>query len=96
MSADDPEIVDEINLRTAARLLDNTEPAPMACCPRDGEPLIATLEFRGAEFYCQKCGSKLGFLSPTPATWTEALQARHDELRAQYLTERASREAARG
>ncbi len=26
------------------------DPAPMACCPRDLEPLIPTLEHRGAEF----------------------------------------------
>lgn len=31
----------------------------------------------------------------TPATWTEALQARHDELREQYVADRAAREAAR-
>jgi hypothetical protein len=86
---------DRIDLSTAARLLDRSQDQPIATCPRDGEPLIATMEFDGAEFYCQKCGSKLGFLSPTPATWTEELQARHDQLRAQYEAERDSRDLER-
>lgn len=61
-------------------------PAPMACCPRcPGEvPLISTLEFRGAEFYCMECGAKVGFLSPRPVEATEALKAEHDRLRARY------------
>lgn len=38
--------------------------APIACCPRDGAPLVSTMAFSKAEFYCLDCGSHLGFLDP--------------------------------
>lgn len=67
--------------------------APMACCPTDREPLVATMEFRGAEFVCMVCGTKYGFLSAIGRPITPELQARHDELRARYETERDARKA---
>jgi hypothetical protein len=83
------EIEDRIDLGTAAKLLKGDR--PMATCPHDGEPLVSTLEFRGAEFICVVCDRRYGFLSPTPADWTPELQARHDELRVQYEAARAER-----
>lgn len=68
--------------------------APYAVCPVDGEPLVSTLEFRYAEFYCVVCKNKYGFLDPHPAEPTPELDARHAELRAQYDAERAARRAA--
>lgn len=65
---------------------------PMAGCQRDSEPLVSTMEFRGAEFYCQVCGATYGFLSPKPLTWTAERQERHDELKAAYDIERAHRD----
>lgn len=73
---------DRIDYETAVTLLQGTK--PMACCPHDGEPLICTLEFNGAEFYCVTCERTYGFLSPTPKPWTAELQARHDELEVVY------------
>lgn len=37
-----------------------------ACCPScgSGTPLISTMAFPGAEFYCLDCGDRFGFLSP--------------------------------
>lgn len=64
-------------------LMNRDEP-PMACCPEDGEPLISTFRYPGAEFVCMVCGNRLGFLSPTPKTNTPELQARHDQLRALF------------
>jgi hypothetical protein len=80
-------IEDELNMDTAARLLNRSKPAPMACCPKDGEPLISTLRWRGAEFFCMVCKTKYGFLSPTPKDVTPELQARHDELQEQFERE---------
>ena len=58
--------------------------APMATCPRDGAPLIATMAFRKAEFYCLECGARLGFLSPRPAAPTPELDARYEALKAEW------------
>lgn len=55
---------------------------------------MSTLEFKYAEFYCQVCGTKCGFLEPTAKTWTEELQKRHDELRKVYDEERKQRRLA--
>ena len=65
-----------------------------ATCRTDGEPLVSTFEFPGAEFYCVSCQRKYGFLEPVPATETPEIVARHKELRAQYLAERAERQGA--
>lgn len=56
----------------------------MATCPRDGAPLIATLVFRKAEFYCLECGARLGFLSPRAAEPTPELNARYEALQAEW------------
>lgn len=87
---------DDVNIGTALNLRNRKSDPPMACCPRDGEPLISTLEFAGAEFYCVVCRTKYGFLSPSPKDWTQELQDRHDVLREQYDTERAERREQRG
>lgn len=89
---------DRVNIATGLDLIGRKQagkPAPFACCPRDGEPLMSTFEFTGAEFYCQVCGGRFGFLSPTAKEPTPELQVRHDELRAVYDVERAQRQAAR-
>ena len=56
----------------------------MATCPRDGAPLICTLVFRGAEFYCLECGGRYGFLDPRPAEATGGLEARYASLQAEW------------
>ena len=78
------DIYDEINIETSNRLLDESKPKPVACCPTDGEPLIFTLERSGAEFHCMVCGRWFGFLSPRPADSTPELIARHAELQTQF------------
>lgn len=78
------EIDDRIDLGNALRIMDKTQPRPYACCPRDGEPLISTLERAGAEFVCVVCGSWFGFLSPKPGLPTPERAARYDELRARF------------
>jgi hypothetical protein len=76
------DVNDKINLDTAARLIGGER--PMACCPRDDEPLVSTLEFPGAEFICVVCGTKYGFLAPTPRPSTPELWARYEELKEQW------------
>lgn len=61
----------------------------IACCPRcPGDvPLISTLHFYKAEFYCLDCGGEFGFLDPSRAAnpgpeldaRLEAYQAEWDE-----------------
>lgn len=89
-------VIDELNIGTAMQLMDGKDRGepPMACCPGDDEPLIGTTEFPKAEFFCQVCGAKYGFLSPKPVAPTPELRARHAELKAQYEIERAERAAA--
>lgn len=81
------EIEDPIRIDTAVELLKGEK--PMAVCPRcqGDQPLISTLKFRGAEFICMQCRGLFGFLAPRPVKVTPELQARHDELREQFLAE---------
>jgi hypothetical protein len=74
------------NATAAATAMDliGRKKAPMAICPSDGEPLISTFKYPGAEFVCMVCGGLLGFLAPTPKEVTPELQQRHDELRAKF------------
>lgn len=88
------EIEDNIRVDTALKLIGGEK--PMATCPHDDEPLIMTLEFKGAEFICMVCERKFGFLSPKPATWTQELQDRYEVLKAQYDAERAERKRVDG
>lgn len=56
-------------------------PKPIACCPRCIEltPLISTIAFYKAEFYCLDCGGHFGFLSPKTGEPTPALNAMLDQ-----------------
>lgn len=77
---------DPVNIGTALDLIGRQregKPAPMACCPRDNEPLISTFERPGAEFLCMVCGGWFGFLAPVPGD-AEQLQARYAELLARF------------
>lgn len=66
-------------------------PAPFALCPRDREPLVATIEQAGAEFVCVVCHTYYGFLAPVAGEPTEQLAARLAELEAIFDAERAAR-----
>lgn len=60
--------------------------APMACCPRCPEPtpLISTIHFAYAEFYCLECGGHFGFLSPRAEEDTPELKAHYERLRSEW------------
>lgn len=59
-------------------------------CMRDGEPLVWTFEFPGAEYHCVVCGGLEDMFGlRAPATPTR--QARLDELTEQYQRGRAER-----
>lgn len=68
-----------------------TKTGEMRVCPKDGCPLIFTMEFPGAEYVCLDCGGTYGVLGPPRAAATPALIARHDELVERYEIERAER-----
>lgn len=61
-------------------------------CPRDGEPVVYTFEFRGAEFYCVVCDWRGGTPHYVNAPATPELAARAAELSERYERERAQRE----
>lgn len=63
---------------------DEDRGVPTACCPRDGEPLICTMERRGAEFHCMICGGWFGFLAPV-----EKYESEHPDLATRYAYLRA-------
>lgn len=84
---DNPDINDRIGLRAVGALLSRNP--VVACCPADGEPLIFTLEYAGAEFVCAACDQKFGYLAPEPKAETPELLARLKILRAQYGRARA-------
>ena len=73
------------SFRTFPMRKPGTEP-PYACCSRDGEPLIATVEFPGAEFVCAVCGVKYGFMAPVAKAPTPELAARLVELEALWAS----------
>lgn len=80
------------SFRTHPLVMALDESAPkVACCPRDGEPLVSTFERNGAEFTCVVCGRWYGWLAPVGKPETPELMARHDELKTQYDQERAAR-----
>lgn len=60
-------------------------------CQRDGEPLVWTFEFAGAEWYCVICGGHEDLFG-LRAPYTVELQKRLDELTDRYNRERAERE----
>ncbi len=59
---------------------------PLACCPRCPEPtpLIGTIRFYKAEWYCLECGGRFGFLSPRTVEDTPELKARYEELQREW------------
>lgn len=63
----------------------------MKVCPRDGEPVVFTFEFPGAEHYCVVCGGKYGIFGVPEAEATVELQERMAELQDQYDRERSER-----
>lgn len=88
------EVHDPIDVGNALDLIGRKRegrPPPVATCRRDDEPLVATFEFPGAEFYCVVCGALYGFLGPKPAEDTPQLAARLAELQQQYETEKQQR-----
>jgi len=66
------------------------------CC---GTPLISTMVFNGAEFYCRKCGSKYGMFgafataesTPELDVESEANQEWFYEIMSDYITPRSRR-----
>lgn len=64
---------------------------PVACCPNDGEPLVATFEYRGAEFVCMECRRTFGYFDPVPAEPNTERIGRQQELDARYREEYAER-----
>lgn len=56
------------------------EKAPVACCPEcpDPTPLVSTLIFSYAEFYCLECGGRYGFLEARAEEETEQLRERRE------------------
>lgn len=62
----------------------------MACCPRCHRadevdvPLICTLAFSGAEFYCLECGGRFGWLDPIGRKPTEEITAHQERLQAEW------------
>jgi hypothetical protein len=57
-----------------------------AVCPHDGEPLVTSLEVPQKEWLCMGCGARFAFFdSYDSAEPTDALRARHAELREQYV-----------
>jgi hypothetical protein len=57
---------------------------PIAVCKKDGEPVMATFRYPGAEFVCMVCGSLYGYFEVDSAVDTPELAARHDELKARF------------
>ena len=80
------EIDDTINLGTALAMVGRKpgDPKKYAGCPRCNEPLICTMERRGAEFHCMVCGGWFGFLAPKPLDVTPEMDKRYEQLDALF------------
>lgn len=59
-------------------------------CAHDGEPLVFTMEFPGAEWYCVVCGAHEGLFGARVSA-TPALRERLGTLTEQYERERCER-----
>lgn len=55
------EMVNAMKLALGARKYDKP---PIALCPNCEAPLVGTIIFPGAEFYCLDCGQGCSFVSP--------------------------------
>lgn len=85
--------IDDTFSAEAMRHLFQQTPSPMmACCPRDDEPLVATMERAGAEFVCVVCGTWYGYMAPKPKPATAELETRAAAHREQYVRQREQRE----
>lgn len=63
----------------------------MKVCPRCGEPVVFTFEFRGAEHYCVECEWKGGIFDAAEAPATPERIERHGVLSDRYDVESAAR-----
>lgn len=61
-----------------------TDTRSIALCPRDGAPLISTIAFPKAEFYCLDCGGRFGFFDPDSGEPTPELRDRLEAAEAQW------------
>lgn len=73
------------DMRHVAKSLDlmSQKERPYALCPC-GAPLIGTMAFPKAEFYCLECGRHLGFLDPSMGKASAKLTARYEALQAEW------------
>lgn len=53
-------------------------------CHRDGNPLISTLIFSQAEWFCMECRNAYGLMNVDREPWTEELQQKLDEQKAEF------------
>lgn len=58
--------------------------APTACCWNDDEPLVSTFKYPGEEWICVVCRQTYAYFDPKPLDDTPELQARYEELKAQW------------
>lgn len=59
-------------------------PPRMACCPSCETPLISTMAFPGAEFYCLECGNHVGYVMPLGKEETPEILAAYEALKAEW------------
>jgi hypothetical protein len=58
---------------------------PIALCPNCEAPLIGTIVFPGAEFYCLDCGAHCSFVAPIEGDpFDEGLTAKLKEFEAEW------------
>jgi len=70
---------------------DERRERPFACCPRCGEPLVSTFEFRKKEWVCVACPAVWDWLSARAGAVSPEMQARYDEHKKRYDTGREQR-----
>ena len=56
----------------------------LAICPNDGDALVETLRFPGAELFCVTCDGRFGWFDVPSTEWTAALQERLDEVQVEF------------
>jgi predicted RNA-binding Zn-ribbon protein involved in translation (DUF1610 family) len=60
----------------------------IAGCTSCKAPLIGTMKYPGAEFYCLECGKHLSYVSPTPLESTPENNERLAKLEAEWKEHR--------
>jgi transposase len=70
--------------------------SPFAGCPGCAAPLIGTMAFSGAEWYCLECGRHVSYVGPVRLEPNDETRSRYEALQAEWDEHAGSKLMPRG